>query len=144
MGPPCFGGRPTLPALGPFLEPLGRPTGCFPSDISYQIKFNVSVFEWRKSTEKPGTFIVLRGFSTTDGRKTANLTLSSNRFQTQLGPNLHTPIVGLPQAPKTSTLVLLVWVFILFIKCLVMYMMPRIDNRTNQENPNRLAKHIGR
>ena len=36
---------------------------------------------------------------------------------------------GLRQAPKTSTLVSLVWVFILFIKCLVMYMMPRIDKQ---------------
>jgi hypothetical protein len=85
-----------LPALGPFLEPLGGPTGCFPSDISSKIEFNESVFEWRKSTEKRGAFSASRGFSTTDGRKTANLTLSSNRFQTQLGPDLCAPIVGPP------------------------------------------------
>jgi hypothetical protein len=36
-GPPCLGGRPTLPALGPFFDPFGRPTGCFPSAITSKI-----------------------------------------------------------------------------------------------------------
>lgn len=67
-------------SIRPVLGALGTPNGAFP--ISSQIEFNGSgcdSCEWRKSREKAGTFSV---------SGTANLTLNSDRSQTQLGPNL--------------------------------------------------------